>query len=192
MAVGIKPLESIQHKFPTTVLVMLFHALIISHFEYSAIFFTQVSPFLLLSPEKQMNWALKSVYFRLNFKSSSDPRKKKKIIVIKQLIELKSLVFLFQYLKNTKKAFQSTLKLPTAIFRWNNCTNQIIHVRSHVSLFSSFFHHSSSKWNSLPLYLRDTSISLHTFKSRLRKHVTLESSRMPIHTSHTWRDFRFT
>ena len=38
MAVGIKTIESIQHKFPTTVLVMLFHALIISHFEYSAIF----------------------------------------------------------------------------------------------------------------------------------------------------------
>ena len=140
-----------------------------------------------------MNWALKSVYFCSSFKSSSDLReKKKKILGIKQLIELKSLVFLFQYLKNTKQAFQNTLKLPTAIFRWNNCTNQIIYVGSHVSLFSSFFHHSSSKWNSLPLYLRDTSISLHTFKSRLRKHLTLESSRMPIRTSHTWRDFRFT
>ena len=192
MAVRIKTIESIHHKFPTTVLVMLFHALIISQFEYSAIFLTQISPPLLLSLEKQMNWALKSGYFRSSFKSSSDLREKKKVIGIKQLIELKSLVFLFQYLKNTKKAFQSTLKLPTAIFMWNNRANQIIYVRSHVSLFSSFFHHSSSKWNSLPLYLRDTSISVHTFKSRLRKHLTLESSRMPIHTSHTWRDFRFT
>ena len=77
MAVGIKTIESIQHKFPTTVLVMLFHALIISHFEYSAIFFTQISPPLLLSLEKQMNWALKSVYFRSSFKSSSDFREKK-------------------------------------------------------------------------------------------------------------------
>ena len=67
MAVGIKTIESIQHKFPTTVLVMLFHALIISHFEYSAIFFAQISPPLLLSLEKQMNWALKSVYFRSSF-----------------------------------------------------------------------------------------------------------------------------
>ena len=104
MAVGIKTIESIQHKFPTTVLVMLFHALIISHFESSAIFFTQISPPLLLSLVKQMNWALKSVYFRSNFKSSSDLREKKKIIGIKQLIELKSLVFLFQYLKKTKKS----------------------------------------------------------------------------------------
>ena len=55
MAVGIKTIESIQHKFPTTVLVKLFHALIISHFEYSAIFFTRKSPPSLLSLEKQMN-----------------------------------------------------------------------------------------------------------------------------------------
>ena len=163
---------------------MLFHALIISHCEYSAIFFTQIPPPLLLSLEKQMNWALKSVYFPSSFKSSSDLREKK-IIGRKQLI-------CSNISKVLKKAFQSTLKLPTAIFRWNKCTNQIIYMGSHVSLFSSCFHHSSSKWNSLPLYLRDASISLHTFKSRLRKHLTLESSRMPIHTSHTRRDFRFT
>ena len=82
MAFAIKTIESIQHKFPTTVLVMLFHALI-GHFEYCAIFFTRISP-LLLSLEKQMNWALKSVYFRSSFKSSSDLREKK-IIGIKQL-----------------------------------------------------------------------------------------------------------
>ena len=140
-----------------------------------------------------MNWALKFVYFRSSFKSSSDLREKKKIIGIKQLIELKLYYFCSNISKILKKAFQSTLKLYMAIFRWNNRTNQIICVGSHVSLFSSFFHHSSSKWNSLPLYLRDTSISLlHTFKSRLRKHLTFESSRMPIHTSHTGRDFRFT
>ena len=77
MAVGIKTIESIQHKFPTTGLVMLFHALIISHFEYSAIFFTQIFPPLLLFLEKPMNWALKSVYFRSSFKSS-DLRERKK------------------------------------------------------------------------------------------------------------------
>ena len=77
MTVGIKTIESIQHKFPTTVLVMLFHAPIISHFEYFAIFLIQISPLLLLSFKKQMNWASKSVYFRSSFKSSSDLREKK-------------------------------------------------------------------------------------------------------------------
>ena len=78
MAVGIKTIESIQHKFPTTVLVMIFHALIISHFEYSAVFLTQISPPLLLSLEKQINWAIKFVYFRSSFKLSSDLREKKR------------------------------------------------------------------------------------------------------------------
>ena len=80
MAVGIKIIESIQHKFPTTVLVMLFHALIISHFERSAIFFSLKYPLLYYFPLKQMNWALKFVYFRSSFKSSSNLREKKEII----------------------------------------------------------------------------------------------------------------
>ena len=194
MAVGIKTIESVQQKFPTTVLVMLFHALVISHLEYSALYFTQITSPLLLSLEKQMNWALKCVYFRSSFKSSSDLRKKKKIIGIKQLIELKSLTYLFQYLKKMrKKSFRTYLKIPTATFRWNNCTNQIILVGKSVSHSSnSFFHHSYLMWNSLPLYLKDTSVNLHTFKSRLKKHLTSESICMPIHISHTWRDFRFT
>ena len=101
MAVGIKTIESIQHKVPTTVLVMLFHPLVISHFEYSAIFFTQISPPLLLSLGKQMNCALKPVYFRSSFKSSSDLREKNNWNKATYRVEIP--VFLFQYLKNTKK-----------------------------------------------------------------------------------------
>ena len=146
MAVGIKTIESIQHKFSTTVLVMLFHALIISHFEYSAIFLTQISPPSLLSLEKQMNWTLKSVYFRSSFKSSSYLREKKENNWNKATyrVEISSFSVPISQ-KYYKKAFPSTLKLPTTIFRWNNCTNQIKDVGTHVSLFSSFFHHSSSK-----------------------------------------------
>ena len=120
-----------------------------------------------------MNWSLKSAYFRSSFNKSSSDLRKKKIFGIKQLIELKSLVFLFQYLKTTKKSLPEHFKSFCGDFWWNNRTNQLIYVGSHVSLFSTFFHHSSSKGNSLPLYLRDTSISLHTFKSRLRKHLSL-------------------
>ena len=76
MAVAIKTIESVQHKLPATVLIMLFHALIISHFENSLTFFTQISLLSPFSLEKQMNWALKSVYFRSSVKSSSDSKEK--------------------------------------------------------------------------------------------------------------------
>ena len=39
MAVGIKTVETVQHRFPTGELLMLFHALVMSHLEYSLLFF---------------------------------------------------------------------------------------------------------------------------------------------------------
>ena len=73
MAVGIKIIKTIQHKFPTTVL-MLFDALVLSDFENSALFLLRISSPLLLSLEKQMNWALKSGNFRSSIRGSFDLR----------------------------------------------------------------------------------------------------------------------
>ena len=36
MAVGIKNIKTVKHRFPTTVLLMLFNGLVKSHIEYSA------------------------------------------------------------------------------------------------------------------------------------------------------------
>ena len=46
--VGIKTMGTIQHKLPTTV-VMLLQALALSHFEYSSLFLLQITSPLLLS-----------------------------------------------------------------------------------------------------------------------------------------------
>ena len=80
MAVGMKTVETVQHRFPTQVLLLTFHALVMSHLDYSLLFFFKISSSLLLSLEKQMNWALKSVFFRSNIKSSYELRKNKGII----------------------------------------------------------------------------------------------------------------
>ena len=126
MAVGIKTIETIQHKFPTTDLLMLFQALVLSHFEYSASFLVQMTSTLLLSLEKQMNWALKSVYFRSCIKSSFDLRIHKSVLGLRQHIELKSLTYFFQYVNNRKEAFVDRIKLSTANFRLNKRSIQII------------------------------------------------------------------
>ena len=56
MAVGIKIIETVQHRFQTKVFIILSHALFISHLEYSALCLFQISSTLLLPLEKQMNW----------------------------------------------------------------------------------------------------------------------------------------
>ena len=110
MAVGKKTVETVQHRFPTGVLLMLFHALVMSHLKYSLLFFFKVGSSLLLSLEKQLNWALKSVFFCSNIKSSHELRKNKGIISIRHLIMFKSLVYFFQYINN-KKSFPKLVEV---------------------------------------------------------------------------------
>ena len=59
MAQGIKTIDTIGQQLPTLSLVALLHCLVLSHLEYSAIFFQQINATLMLSLEKHFNWALK-------------------------------------------------------------------------------------------------------------------------------------
>ena len=125
MAQGIKTIDTIGQQLPTLSLVALLHCLNLPHLDYSAIFLIQINATLMLSLEKQLNWALKRTYFRSKFKSSSLLRISKSFIGIEKRIELKCITSLYQYLTNKKKAFQNTLRLPTAIYRLNKRTKQI-------------------------------------------------------------------
>ena len=77
-----------------------FHALVMSHLDYSLLFFFKITSSILLSLEKQMNWASKSVFFHSNIKSSYELRKHKGIISKRHLIMSKSPIYLSQYINN--------------------------------------------------------------------------------------------
>ena len=145
MAVGIKTIETIQHKFPTTVL-MLFQALVLGHCEYSAALIPAANHLNVITIVRETDeLGLKFVYFRSSIKDSFDLRLHKSVLGFRQRIELKSLTF-FQYINNRKKAFVDRIKLPTVNLRLNNCSNQIIlmgKVPSVSSVSKSFFHHIS-------------------------------------------------
>ena len=85
----IKTIDTIGQQLPTLSLVALLHCLVLSHLDYSAIFLQQINATLMLSLEKQLNWALKGTYFRSKFKSSSLLRISKSFIGIEKRIELK-------------------------------------------------------------------------------------------------------
>ena len=194
MAQGIKTIDTIGQQLPTLSLVALLHCLVLSHLDYSAIFLQQINATLMLSLEKQLNWALKRTYFRSKFKSSSLLRISKSFIGIEKRIELKCITYLYQYLTNKKKAFQNTLRLPTANYRLNKRTKQIIFDKhcSTASLQKSFFHLTSKKRNSLPIFLRNLEKSRAGFKKKLKEFYVSELRNNPICTNtNTWRDFRF-
>ena len=120
LALGIKLIQTIGNNLPKKCLKVLLHALVLSHFEYCNLLLTDISSALLLSLEKQLNWALKTVFHRSRNKCSTSLRISEEILSMKHRIDLKSFDFLFLILKNERSAFQIRLKLPTMIFRIND------------------------------------------------------------------------
>ena len=111
-----------------------------------------------------MNWGLKRTFFRSSYKSSTLLRQSKKILGISQTIDLKSLLYFYNYIKGEKLAFQENLKLPNALFHINSRTKKVI-FQDHISsaiLHKSFFRSTSMKWNSLPSQIRKFSLSKKT------------------------------
>ena len=87
----------------------------------------------MFSLEKQMNWAFMCI-FRASIKSSNELRKRKNVIVLRQLIELKNTTYKFQYNRDMKIGFHQQLKLRTASCRINKRTNQTFFVEKIPSL----------------------------------------------------------
>ena len=126
MAFGIKAIQTIRNNLPKKCLKVLLHALVLSHFEYCNLLLTDISSALLLSLEKQLNWALRTVFYRSRNKCSTSLRISEEILSMKQRIDLKSFDLLYSILKNERSAIQNHLKLPTMSFRINERNKKII------------------------------------------------------------------
>ena len=111
------PVTSEYRHFWAFSVILFCHFLILSHFEYCNLLLTDISSALLLSLEKQLNWALETVFYRSRNKFSTSLRISQEILSMKQRIDLKSFDLLFSILKNERSAFQNHLKLPTRNFR---------------------------------------------------------------------------
>ena len=57
-ALGTKAIQTIRNNLPKKCLKVLLHAVVLGHFEYCNLLLTDISSALLLSLEKQLNWAL--------------------------------------------------------------------------------------------------------------------------------------
>ena len=64
MALGIKAIQTTRNNLPNKCLIVLLNALVLSHFEHCNLLLTDISSAFSLSLEKQLNWALKTVFHR--------------------------------------------------------------------------------------------------------------------------------
>ena len=113
-----KAIQTIRNNLSKNCLKVLLHALVLSHFEYCNLLLTDISSALLLSSKKQLNWALKTVFYRSRNKCSTSLRISE-VLSLKQRIDLKSFDLLFSILKNERSTFQDHPDLPAMSFRIN-------------------------------------------------------------------------
>ena len=129
-----KLLKRFCRNLPKQRLKVLLNALVVSHFEYSCLCLTSISENLLQSLEKQLNWGLKTAFYRSS-KGSIELKISESILNIKQQIDLKGLEMLFAYINNEKEAFKDNLDLPTAKYRINQRNSKIVLIETIRSCF---------------------------------------------------------
>ena len=172
---------------------MLLHALVLSHFEYCNLLLTDISSALLLSLEKQLNWALRTVFYRSRNKCSTSLRISEEILRMKQRIDLKSFDLLYSILKNERSAFQNHLKLPTMSFRINERNKKIILKEPGSSKFlhGSFFYTCVRSWNSLPTELRTINNKREKWRKLIKEHmIQLYKDCPTFYKNHIWHGFQ--
>ena len=98
---------------------VLFHALVLSHFENCNLLLTDISSALWLSLGKQLNWAFKTVVYRSRNKCSTSLRIFEEIRGMKQRLDSESFDLLFSILRRNKRTvFQNHPKLVNWASEW--------------------------------------------------------------------------
>ena len=93
MAVGIKTITAIRDYFPLVLRQTLLRSLVLSHLDYSAIFFTSLKQAELMSLQRQLNWGIKATHYRTKYASSHDLKIKYSILSGENTITLKCFMY---------------------------------------------------------------------------------------------------
>lgn len=112
MACGIKCIYAIRNRFPLKTRLLLLNALVLSHFCYSAIYFTGLTQNLKCTLEKQLSWGVKACCYRSKFQESLDLKIKHRILPINCMINYRALLLFYRLYNNQQEAFQE-LNFPT-------------------------------------------------------------------------------
>ena len=96
MATGIKTIKTIRTQLPTKTLETLLNSIVLCHLDYSALLIKETNQTLKNSLERQLNWALKTIFYSSSYKSSQQLRLYTNIISVQQRLNLHS----FDYLKD--------------------------------------------------------------------------------------------
>ena len=80
MAASIKTIYEIKRTIPDNMKKLILNAFVLSHLHYSATIIQSIKQILVLTLDRQLNWAVKASFFRKKFDSSRDLKLKHKIL----------------------------------------------------------------------------------------------------------------
>ena len=112
MAVGIKVMYSIRNSVSEKTRITLLNALVLSHLHYSIILLIGIQSSLILTLNKQLNWALKACFYRRKSDRVTDLRLLYKIFPVEFMMKYRAIKYLLRLLNNDLPGL-SELKLPT-------------------------------------------------------------------------------
>ena len=142
-----------------------------------------------MSLERQVNYSIKTTFFRSKHKSLRDIRLNENILSVRQRLDFGSVSYFYDYITCNKETFSKDSKLPSANFFIKEIINKII-FQDHrtTSYLNKSFHTTAIKWNHLPQLIR--LINKSSSVKRHLKNYYLESSRLnpPSYVNCTWKN----
>ena len=159
MANAIRSIYLVRHFLPLKARIGLFKSLVLSHLNFSAIFFQSLSVMSLQRVNKQINWGIKVCHLRKKFDSARDLLLKilPAELFIKKVCLLKFFDLLSQYKESTRETKNSSCRVLEKYELSKNCrTVQFFPKNKCQSKWSdrSLIRNFSRKWNNLPIEIR--------------------------------------
>ena len=159
MALGIKCILSITSHIPLPMRLILLKTLVLSHINYSAILLNAIPDFQLKRLDRQVNWAIKSCYFRGKFDHVTTLRKSSKVLPTTYLINISSAVKFWELIFNACKPFQN-LHFPNFDYLVNPRTSKyaLRNPGKTSMLYNSFLSSAVRYFNNLPASIRQINV----------------------------------
>ena len=197
MAGGIKTIYTLRNRIPTFLMKTVLNAFVISHLLYSLLLIQSVDKNLLISLEKQLNWAIRAFYSRNRMDSTKDLKIEHSILPVEYLIKLNRTTYMWKLRNCFLPPFNplDVTTLPTWCIRQNlrSCDiffDSICHTQK---LERSIVKTASKDWNSLPKELSGLE-KKKTFPKELKKIYTksfFDNKQYTTYGSVSWKSIRF-
>lgn len=176
MACAIKSVAHIRGNLPTSTRLILLKSLILSQLDYPIILFTSLQKTQLKSIDKQINWGIKTAFFRRKRDRSADLKQKHEILSAESFMKYSCVNFLLRILKRKTTSFNGSVKIPGLNFDLNSRTYHLLQGLKPNSNFTknSFSAYTTALWNYLPRNIKRDLLSRKDHKQALKKHYLKE------------------